>query len=161
MTMAASGAGAVGDPGLSGSFRIDREGVWRHEDVEVTHPGVLRNLYANLRADGESYHLQVGPLRIPVNVDDTPFVVVRAEPGAGPGSVAVHLSDGSQEALEAETLVLDRRGIPYCRVKGGRFRARFSVSAWLQLAEEVEIDPGSGEPTLVLGDRRIPLRRSD
>jgi hypothetical protein len=153
--------GAVGDPGFSGDFRIDREGVWRHEGVEVTHPGVLGNLYANLRADGESYYLQVGPLRIPVRVDDAPFVVVRAEPGADPDSVSVHLSDGNQEPLETGSLVLDRRGIPYCRVKGGRFRARFSVSAWLQLAEKVELDPETGEPALVLGDRRMPLRRSE
>lgn len=161
MTTAAPGTGAVGDPGLSGAFRIDRDGVWRHEDVEVTHPGVLENLYANLQEDGESYHLQVGPLRIPVHVDDAPFVVVRVEPGAGSDTLAVHLTDGSHESLEAPTLVFDGRGIPYCRVKGGRFRARFSVSAWLQLAEKIEVDPDSAEPTLVIGDRRIPLRRGD
>jgi hypothetical protein len=149
------------DPSLSGAFRIDREGTWRHEGVEVTHPGVLRNLYANLRADGESYHLQVGPQRLPVQVDDTPFVVIRAEPGADPGTVTAYLSDGSREPIDAGTLVLDRRDVPYCRVKGGRFRARLSVSAWLQLAEHVEADPLSGEPALVLGSRRIPLRRSE
>ena len=161
MTMADPGPGAVGDPGLSGAFRIDREGAWWHEGVEVTHPGVLQNLYANLRADGESHHLQAGPLRIPVRVDDAPFVVVRAEPGPDPDTIEVHLSDGSQEPLEAGSLVLDRRGIPYCRVKGGRFRARFSVSAWLQLAEKVEVDPGSGEPALVLGGRRFVLRGAE
>jgi uncharacterized protein len=155
------GAGAVGAPGLSGALRIDREGVWRHEGVEVTHPGVLQNLYANLRADGDSYYLQAGPRRIPVHVDDAPFVVVRADTAANPGAVAVHLSDGSQEPLEAGSLVLDGRGIPYCRVKSGRFHARLSVSAWLQLAEKVEVDPRSGRPSLVLGDRRIPLRQRD
>ena len=161
MTAAELGTGAVGDPGLSGVFRIDRDGGWRHEGVEVTHPRVLENLYANLRADGEHYHLQVGPLRIPVQVEDAPFVVVRAETRPDADTVAVYLTDGSHEPLETPTLVLDGRGIPYCRVKGGRFRARFSVSAWLQLAERVEVDPGSGQPTLILGERRIPLRRSD
>jgi hypothetical protein len=53
-----------------GTFRIDREGVWRHEGQEVTHPGVLRNLYANLRAEGGAHYLQVGPARIPVEVAD-------------------------------------------------------------------------------------------
>jgi uncharacterized protein len=148
---------AFGDPGLSGAFRIDREGAWHHEGVEVTHPGVLRNLYANLRADGETHHLQVGPRRVPVQVDDAPFVVVRAEAGPEPEAVELHLSDGSQEPLDTSTLVLDRRGVPYCRVKDGRFRARFSVPAWLQLAGRVEDDPGSGEPTLILGGRRITI----
>lgn len=154
-------SGSGGMPGLAGTFRIDREGAWRHDGVEVTHPGVLRNLYANLRTDGEGYHLQAGPVRVPVHVDDTPFVIVRAAIGADVGAIEVHLSDGSREPLDAGTLVLDPRGIPYCRVKGGVFRARLSISAWLQLAERIEVDPGSGVPALVLGDRRIPLRRSD
>jgi hypothetical protein len=67
----------IRDPALSGAFRIDRDGAWRHEGVEVTHPGVLRNLFANLRSDGEDYYLQVGSRRVPVQVDDTAFVVVR------------------------------------------------------------------------------------
>lgn len=159
MTLPAPPAGASGDPGLAGVFRIDREGAWRHDGVEVTHPGVLRNLYANLRAEGEGYHLQAGPLRVPVHVDDTPFIVVRAETGAEAGIVEIHLSDGSREPLDADTLVVDSRGVPYCRVKGGGFRARLSVAAWLQLATRIEIDPGSGAAVLRLGDRRIQLGR--
>jgi hypothetical protein len=161
MTVVTPGPGAAGDPGLSGAFRIDREGVWRHEGVEVTHPGVLRNLYANLRADGETHYLQVGPRRVPVEVDDAPFVVVRAETRPDQEDVGLQLSDGSHEPLDLGTLVLGRRGIPYCRVKGGGFRARFSVSAWLQLAERVVIDPASGQPALVLGTRRSPLRQTE
>jgi hypothetical protein len=161
MTKATPGAGPVGDPGLSGAFRIDREGVWRHEGVEVTHPGVLRNLYANLRADGETHYLQVGPRRVPVEVDDSPFVVVRAETRPDQEGVGLHLSDGSHEPLDPGTLILDRRGVPYCRVKGGEFRARLSVAAWLQLAAIVEIDPRSGETVLLLGPRRIVLRRPE
>lgn len=161
MTGPAPGAGAPGDPGLSGAFRIDREGAWRHEGVEVTHPGVLRNLYANLRVDGGGYHLRAGPLRVPVQVDDAPFVVTRAESPAGSDAVEAYLSDGSREPLDLDTLALDRRGIPYCRVKDGRFPARLSVAAWLQLARKVEADPRSGEPLLVLGSRRIPLRRAE
>lgn len=153
-------ASAAGDPGLSGAFRIDRDGAWRHEGVEVTHPGVLRNLYENLRADAAGYHLQAGPLRVPVLVDDAPFVVVRLDAGRDRRAIVAHLSDGSQEQLDAATLTLDRHGVPYCRVKGGQFRARLSVPAWLQLAEKVEPDPESGQPTLVLGDRRVPLRRT-
>ena len=86
------------EPGLSGTFRIDRDGVWHHEGVEVTHAGVLRNLYANLRADRHAYHLQVGPRQIPVQVDDAPFVVLRAEPDRDPGSIRIWLSAGQRAA---------------------------------------------------------------
>jgi hypothetical protein len=154
-----AGAAAFSDQSLSGAFRIDREGVWHHEGVEVTHPGVLRNLYANLRADGETHYLQVGPRQVPVQVDDAAFVVVRAAVGSEAGTVTLHLSDGSQEPLDPASLVLDRRGVPRCRVKDGQFRARFSVAAWLQLADRVEDDPRSGEAVLTLGSRRISLDR--
>jgi hypothetical protein len=159
--MTVAGEGAVGDPGAAGAFRIDREGVWRHDGVEVTHPGVLRNLYANLRADGESHHLQAGPVKIPVQVEDAPFVVVRAGTGSEPGAIVLHLSDESQEPLDAATVVLDRCGVPYCRVKGGRFRARLSIAAWLQLAAGVATDPTTGEAVLALGSRRVVLRPAE
>jgi hypothetical protein len=156
----APGAGAPAGASLSGVFRIDREGAWRHEEVEVTHPGVLQNLYANLRVDSTGHYLQAGPFRVPVQVDDAPFVVVRAETG-DPRAIDIHLSDGSRETLDPATLSLDRRGIPHCRVKGGQFGARFSVAAWLQLARKIKTDPGSGVPVLVLGDRQVPLQRAE
>jgi uncharacterized protein len=152
-----SGPGVPAEATLSGAFRIDREGAWRHEEVEVTHPGVLRNLYANLRVDSTGHYLQAGPFRVPVQVDDAPFVVVRAQTD-DPRAIDIHLSDGSREALDPATLSLDERGIPHCRVKGEQFRARFSVAAWLQLAGKVETDTVSGALVLVLGDRRVPLQ---
>jgi hypothetical protein len=160
MTPTPPGPGGGSGPALSGAFRIDRDGAWRHEGVEVTHPGVLRNLYANLRVDAQGHHLQAGPLRVPVEVDDAPFVVVRTAAGRDPDAIDAYLSDGSREPLDVDSLVLDRRGTPYCRVKDGRFRARLSVSAWLQLAENIELD-AAGAPVLVVGARRTPLRRSE
>jgi hypothetical protein len=140
-----------------GTFRIDREGVWLHEGVEVTHPGVLRNLYASLRVEGDAHHLQLGPVRVPVEVADAPFVVERVDVDRDAAVLRAHLSDRTVEALDPASLVLDARGVPYCRVKAGRFRARLSVAAWLQLAAHAEVDPASGRATLAVGARRVPL----
>jgi len=146
-----------------GTFRIDRDGAWRHEGQEVTHPGVLRNLYANLRVDGEGHHLQVGPARIPVEVEDAPFVVTRIEspePGGEPSeSMRIHLTDGTVEALDPAAIWLGPRDAPYVQVKGGRFHARLSVAAWLQLARSLEEEPGTGRPVLVVGGRRLLVPR--
>lgn len=159
MTAEPSRSSTIGDPGFSGAFRIDREGTWHHEGIEVTHPGVLRNLYANLRVESGSYYLQAGPLRVPVEVEDAPFVVVRAETSPGTDAVELYLTDGSHERLRADTLTLDQRGIPHCRVKDGRFPARLSVAAWLQLSARVEPDPASGDPSLLHQGQRFVLRR--
>jgi hypothetical protein len=134
--------GAPAEASLSGAFRIDREGAWRHDEVEVTHPGVLRNLYANLRVDSTGHYLQAGPFRVPVQVDDAPFVVVRAQTD-DPRAIDIHLSDGSRETLDPDTLSLDERSIPHCRVKGA----------------QVETDSASGAPVLIVGDRRVALQR--
>jgi hypothetical protein len=161
VSVAEHGAGAAPPPREPGAFRIDRDGAWRHENVEVTHPGVLQNLYANLRAEGDRYHLQVGPWRVPVEVEDVPFVIARAEVTRDGRTIEAYLSDGTREPLDAATLALTPRGVPYCRVKSGQFRARLSVPAWLQLAERIEVDPESGESTLILGDQRTPLRQTE
>src|SRR6185295_2788423 len=60
-------------------LRIDRDGAWFHDDAEVTHAGVLANLRENLQVDERGHYLQIGPARVPVEVEDTPFVVERVE----------------------------------------------------------------------------------
>jgi hypothetical protein len=131
-------------------LRIDRDGAWYHDDAEVTHAGILANLRENLRVDEQGHYLQIGPARVPVEVEDTPFVVERVE--AEGNGLTVTLSDLSREPLDVESLRLDERGIPRARVKGGRFAARLSRAATYQLLQFVQ--PGEAGPALVLGDRR-------
>jgi hypothetical protein len=150
------------DPIQSGVFRIDRDGTFRHEGEPVTHPGVLANLHASLRRTGAGgYALAVGPFRIPVVVDDTPLIVTRVESSSAqvvePESLRLHMSDGATEALDPTTLWLDAAGVPRCLVKAGRFPARLTLAAWLQLAAFLEEGPGDGAPTLVLAGGRTRL----
>lgn len=135
-------------------LRIDREGVWFHDDAEVTHAGIVANLRENLQVDERGHYLQIGPARVPVEVEDAPFVVERVE-AQGEHLVAT-LNDLSREPVALDTLRVDERGIPRCRVKGGRFDARLGRAATYQLLLHVVTDPG-GEPALVLGGRRYPV----
>jgi uncharacterized protein len=136
-------------------LRIDRDGVWFHDDAEVTHAGIVANLRANLQVDALGHYLQVGPARVPVEVEDAPFVVERVEV-AREGLTAT-LNDLTREPVALDTLRVDERGIPRCRVKDGRFDARLSRAAAYQLLQHVQPDEGSGRPTLVLGGRRYPV----
>jgi hypothetical protein len=133
---------------------IDRDGGWRHDGVEVTHGGVLANLWTNLRVDADGHFLQIGPYRVPVEVADAPFVVVRLERAGD--RLAVTLHDGTAEAVEPGTLSF-RGPVPYCRVKSGAFQARLSRAAAHQLWRLAEYDEGTGEAHLVLGGRRHRL----
>jgi hypothetical protein len=130
---------------------IDREGAWFHDGEEVTHEGMLATLRSDLRRDAQGHYLQIGIVRVPVEVEDAPFVVVRLEREGD--RLAVWLSDGTREPLDPGTL--ETRGdVPYARVKAGRFGARFSRAAAWQLWQIAEYDEARASASLVLAGRR-------
>jgi len=134
-------------------LRVDRHGDWYEGDVEITHPGILANLRSNLRRDAEGYYIQTR-VRIPVQVEDVPWVVTRVEV-RGDRLHAV-LNDGSEEPVDPATLRLGEGNVPYCAVKGGAFEARLSRPATFQLLALAEHDD-RGVPVLRLGGRAIAL----
>ena len=137
-------------------LRIDVNGDWFDDDVEVTHPGVLANLRANLRRDAQGYFIQTR-VRIPVEVADAPVVVIRFE-RSGDGFVAF-LNDGTQERIEPPALRIGPRDIPYCAVRNGTFEARFSRAATYQLLGMAEYDERTGRGVLRHGTREHELQR--
>jgi hypothetical protein len=139
-------------------LRVDKDGAWYHEDEEVTHPGILSSLRAGLERDAEGYCIRIGLVRVPVQVEDAPYAVVRFEP-EGDG-FAVTLNDLTRERLDPATLRLGAGEVPYCRVKGGAFEARFSRAAAYQLLGMAEYDERTGRGLLRGGAREYPLRRS-
>ncbi|HWN91044.1 MAG TPA: DUF1285 domain-containing protein, partial [Verrucomicrobiae bacterium] len=59
--------------------------------------------------------------------------------------------------LDPETLRLGEGDVPYCRVKGGAFEARFSRAAAYQLLERLEPYADTGRGALRVGDRCYAL----
>ena len=138
-------------------LRIDADGDWYDEGVQVTHPGILANLRGNLRRDGEGYFIQTR-VRIPVTVDDRPFVVTRVE--RRDDRLHAHLNDGTDERLDPASLRLGPGDVPYGVVKQGAFEARFNRAAAWQLLQLAEYDEASGAGTLRLSGGEWPLRRA-
>ena len=136
-------------------LRIDREGAWFDEEGEITHAGILANLLGNLQVDGQGHFLQIGPARVPVEVEDAPFIAVRAEREGD--RLVLTLNDLTRELLAVETLRFAADAVPYCQVKDRRFGCRLSRAAAYQLLQHVEQDEPSGRATLVLGVARYPL----
>jgi len=138
-------------------LRVDVDGEWFDEGVQVTHPGILANLRGNLRRDGEGYFIQTR-VRIAVRVDDVPWVVTRLE-RRGERLHGV-LNDGSEETIDPSTFRLGDGDVPYCRVKNGAFEARLSRAATFQLWALADYDEASGRGALRLGGREYPLARA-
>ena len=137
-------------------LRVDVDGNWYDDDVEITHHGVLANLRGNLRRDAGGYFLQTR-VRIPVTVDDAPWVVTRIE-RRGDRLHAI-LNDGSESAVDPATLRIGAGDVPYCAVQDGAFEARLSRAATFQLLGLGEYDELTERGTLRLGSRRYELKR--
>lgn len=158
MTAAEPPAGPPEGPGEGWSLprlRIDRDGTWYDGESEITHPGILANLRANLRRDAAGYYIQTR-VRIPVEVEDVPWVVLRVEPRGD--TLHAVLNDGSEGPLDPDTLRLGAEDVPYGTVAGKPFEARLSRAATFQLLALAEVD-AAGRPVVRLGQRRIPLQR--
>jgi hypothetical protein len=136
-------------------LRVDVDGEWYESDGRVTHPGVLKYLRRHLRRDADGYFIPAG-VRVPVEVDDVPWVVVRIE--RVDERLRGTLNDGTEGDVDPGTLRIGPRDVPYCTVDGGRFEARLSRSATYQLLTMVEPVSDDGIEVLALGGRTYPLR---
>jgi hypothetical protein len=139
-------------------LRVDRNGDWFDGDGQVTHPGILASLRESLRRDRDGYFIQTR-VRIPVQVEDVPFVVERVEPG-DEGLRAI-LNDGATTVVDAATLRIGPGDVPYCSVRGRQFEARLSRAAAFQLLRLADYDEQTGRGILRLGGRQYPLKRSE
>ncbi|PYN20285.1 MAG: hypothetical protein DMD99_23245 [Candidatus Rokuibacteriota bacterium] len=137
-------------------LRVDVNGDWFDDDVEITHAGILANLRSVLRRDAQGYYIQTR-IRIPVEVEDVPFVVARIE-RRGEVLHAI-LSDGTDADVDPATLRVSHDDVPYCAVRDGAFEARLSRAAAFQLLALADYDEGTGRGTLRVGGREYPLRR--
>ena len=150
-----------GEPPIDPSWtlpklRVDVDGNWYDDDVEITHHGVLANLRGNLRRDAEGYFIQTR-VRIPVTVDDVPWVVTRIE--RRDDRLHAILNDGTETMVDPATLRIGPGDVPYCAVKDGAFEARLSRAATFQLLGQGEYDERTDRGTLHLGGRRYELKR--
>ena len=114
-------------------LRIDVDGEWFDDDVQITHPGILANLRDHLRKDAEGHFIQTR-VRIPVEVADAPFVVTRVQRRGE--RLHIWLNDGSEEDVETGAVRIGRADVPYSPAKGGAFEARLSRAAAYQFLSE-------------------------
>jgi len=102
-----------------------------------------------------------------VLVEDTAYVVWSVNwcgvGDAGEEYVEMLLSDNTTERLNPETLQIGKSFIPYCRIKEGRFEARFSRAAYYKLAEHLHSDSANDAYFISLNGRQyfLPQKSSE
>jgi hypothetical protein len=124
---------------------VDREGRWFHKGAEMVRREIIRFFYDHLEVDALGrYVIHLGGERCYLDVEDTPFVVQRVQfqESGGRETFLLSLNDDTREVLHPESLCVGDENVLYCKVKEGRFVARFHRPAYYQLAEFVEEEDG-------------------
>jgi hypothetical protein len=124
-------------------IRLDAEGRFWHEGAQVEHRGLRAALWRWLERNPDGrYVLRLDAARfVYLDVEDAPHAV-RSLRWDGDRAL-LRLADDTEEPLDPATLRLGAASAggaaaAYCRVKGGRFEARFTPGAWAALGERLE-----------------------
>jgi hypothetical protein len=125
-------------------IRIDKDGNWFYNQSPITNRNVRLYLTRHISKDERgNYRLQTATQTLPVEVEDTPFIVKHCFIiNDIPLKVKVILDDETAEIL-AWTQIWqgDERHI-YCAVKQGAFTARFNRDSQFELGDRLQLDEG-------------------
>ncbi len=127
-------------------IRIDSDGHWFYRGMRMVRQDIVQYFYRNLMLeDSGTYAVRIGHQSCPINVEDAAFVVwnIHCVPrNSRPLKyIDLLLSDSRTERLDPETIYIGKNEIPYCRIRKGLHRARFSKPAYYKLAEHIRFDP--------------------
>lgn len=147
---------------LRNRLSVDRDGTWRHDGEAVTHPRTVRMLIEHLEVDADGRTVvRMGAVWSYVRFDDTPLVVrdvtLPDDPRSPGAKILLTLFDGIEDVLDPSTLTVGANDALYCRVRGGRFCARFLRAAHYRLAAHI-VDRSPEPFALELAGRSWPIR---
>ena len=142
-------------------IKIDNEGVWYYRGAHMFRKDILCIFFENLNVDGEGkYFIKLNEEICYLDVEDTAFVITAVSKTKDPAGcleqIEVLLNDDSKEKLNLSTLAVGRDNVMYCRIKDGKFAARFTRKSYYQLAEFIEQDDADdGFYVLLNGNKYI------
>lgn len=124
-------------------IKIDKDGLWYYNGAHMFRKDILSVFFQNLKIDEcGKYLIELGQERCYLYVEDTAFVVTAVYklqiPENGYEQIEILLNDDSTESLEMNSLRIGKDNVLYCRVKEGKFDARFSRKSYYQIAEFIE-----------------------
>ena len=124
-------------------IKIDREGVWFYKGAHMFRKEILGVFFEHLTLDENGrYLIELGPERCYLDVEDTAFVVVAVYKTNNcqdnREQLEIVLNDDFSEILNVQSLYVGKENVLYCRVKEGKYPARFSRKSYYQITEFIE-----------------------
>lgn len=139
---------------------VDKDGQWFHHGALILNRDLIALFYQSLHVDTDGrYLIKLKDQICRLEVEDTPFVIVRTDliSGSSPGQkdrVVLRIIDDTEEELDPETLWIGPDNMMYCRIRQGRFKARFLRAGYYQLARHIKEDSETGRYFLPLSGRK-------
>ena len=137
-----------------GRIRLSRDGIWFHDDVEITHPRTVELFDRSIRRLGDGYILEVGDETCAIIVEDAPFIVRKVVRDGD--KLSLELSSRETVELDVSTIAVGDDNVMYALVGETKDRARFSRPAYYQLMEFLDQDEDE-KFYLKLGESRVYL----
>jgi hypothetical protein len=127
----------------SSEIKIDKDGIWYYKGAHMFRKEILSIFFEHLQIDEcGKYLIKLNEECYYIDVEDTAFVVTAVNKTKQPedyrDQIDIILNDDSCEKLVMNSLCIGKNNVLYCRVKEGRFNARFSRKSYYQLAEFIE-----------------------
>ena len=124
-------------------INIDKDGVLYYRCAHMFRKEILCIFFEHLKIDDcGKYYVELEEEISYLEVEDTAFVVSAVNKTKiqeeDQDQIYIVLTDDSMEKLELTSLQIGNNNVLYCRVKEGRFSARFSLNSYYQLAEYIE-----------------------
>lgn len=146
-------------------IKIDREGVWYYRGAHMFRKDILCIFFENLHVDENGqYFIQIKEETCYLDVEDTALVVVsvfkETDPESGVEALEVLLSDDCREKLDLSSLRVGADNVMYCRIKNGKFPARFTRKSYYQLAEFISSNETEDVFFLVLNGKQYTINNN-
>lgn len=138
---------------LEGSLRLSAEGEWFHNGEPFQNKKLSDLFLRSVVWDNmeRRFFIEIGPQRATFDIEDTAYFIISIDDSVSPW--LLHLSDGTTETLQTDSLSISSRGPIYCTVKMGLHKAKFLRSAHQLLSTHVV-----GDNEIVIGGERITLK---
>lgn len=148
---------------VESDIKIDKDGIWYYRGAHMFRKDILCVFFDHLKIDDcGKYFIELNEEICYLDVEDTAFVVtavyVRKDPCNGPERIEILLSDDSMEKLDLQSMYVGRDNIMYCRIKDGKFTARFTRKSYYQLAECIEMDDRENCFFISLNDHKYYIK---
>ncbi|MDP2852619.1 MAG: DUF1285 domain-containing protein [Smithellaceae bacterium] len=150
----------------SSDIKIDKDGIWYYQGAHMFRKDILCVFFEHLKMDDcGKYFVELNEEIYYLDVEDTAFVVTAVYKTKAPinchEQIDVLLSDECLEKLDLGSLFVGKDNVMYCRIKDGKFAARFTRNSYYQMAEFVEMDDAADRFYIALNNERYFIKTNN